>query len=57
MTTRPNHNLINGFLKLTNKNSAAIGKNPGPKDIYSLARKHVNQAMLRIKLSMTLPTI
>ena len=29
MTTRPSHNIINGFLKLTNKNSAAIGENPG----------------------------
>jgi hypothetical protein len=27
MTTRPSHDIINGFLKLTNKNSAAIGEN------------------------------
>ena len=43
MTTCLSHKIINGFLKLTNKNSAAIGENPGPKEIYSLARKHVNQ--------------
>ena len=49
MTTRPSHNIINGFLKLTNKNSAAIcnwGK-PWAKEISSLTCKHVNQTMSR----------
>jgi hypothetical protein len=36
MTTRPNHNLINDFLKLTNKNSAAIGENPVQKKYIRL---------------------
>jgi hypothetical protein len=36
MTTRPNHNLINDFLKLTNKNSAAIGEKPGQKKYIRL---------------------
>jgi hypothetical protein len=36
MTTRPSHNIINGFLKLTNKNSAAIGENPGRKKYLRL---------------------
>jgi hypothetical protein len=35
MTTRPSHNIINGFLKLTNKNSAAIGENPGERNIFA----------------------
>jgi hypothetical protein len=39
MTTRPSHNIINGFLKLTNKNSAAIGENPERKKYLRL---HVN---------------
>jgi hypothetical protein len=36
MTTRPSHNIINGFLKLTNNNSAAIGENPGRKKYLRL---------------------
>jgi hypothetical protein len=35
MTTRPSHNIINGFLKLTNKNSAAIGENLGDRNIFA----------------------
>ena len=35
MTTRPSHNIINGFLKLTNKNSAAIGENLGERNIFA----------------------
>ena len=36
MTTRPSHNIINGFLKLTNKNSAGIGENPERKKYLRL---------------------
>ena len=39
MTTRPSHNIINGFLKLTNKNSAAIGENPGRKKYLRLGKR------------------
>ena len=42
MTTRPSHNIINGFLKLTNKNSAAIGENPGRQKYLRL---HVNMSI------------
>ena len=42
MTTRLSHNIINGFLKLTNKNSAAIGENPGRKKYLRL---HVNMSI------------
>jgi hypothetical protein len=42
MTTRPSHNIINGFLKLTNKNSAAIGENLGRKKYLRL---HVNMSI------------
>jgi hypothetical protein len=42
MTTRPSHNIIHGFLKLTNKNSAAIGENLGRKKYLRL---HVNMSV------------
>ena len=42
MTTRPSHNIINSFLKLTNRNSAAIGENPGRKKYLRL---HVNMSI------------
>jgi hypothetical protein len=38
MTTCPSHNIINGFLKLSNKNSAASGENPGRKSICRVCK-------------------
>jgi hypothetical protein len=49
MATRPNHNVINGFLTLTNKNSAAIGEYPGRKKYLRL---HQNMSIKHCKKSL-----